>query len=252
MSDSVITTELVEAIQGDGIAACQVSDDAPGYREVLALGHQHFVSDRFSTAYREFESGTRKEGNKPFLVKYRETEKWQATDPIIRFALSDAILPIVAACFGENPILYSADVWAILPSLGKQRVLSQNWHRDPETERMIKVFLYLVDADMDAGPFRYVLGSHKDYFELCEAGKYYPAENADRFPKERARVFPGPQGTLLFAYTRGLHMGGYGSKLRLNAAWTFVTKDFPRRIFELSGELPTEATYEQRFALGMV
>ena len=41
----------------------------------------------------------------------------------------------------------------------KKRVASQRWHRDPDDDHIVKMFIYLSDVAEEAGPFEYVRDS---------------------------------------------------------------------------------------------
>lgn len=246
--------DLQQQIATHGIASCQEVagrpvDGLPGYAEMFQESGAFIRGPRVLEAWEQYQQGRRYADFKAFLVKYRDTEQWTATDPIIRFALNEEILELVARALGRPARLQSADYWCVLPSAFMPPVLSQFWHRDPEDRHMLKMFLYLLPVDDDCGPFQYVLESHERDFEECPAGSYWNPAHLERFPYDRVRTFTGPAGTLLFAHTSGLHRGGYGVKPRLNAAWTFTTTDRIRRKFQVP-EPPANASPLALHALG--
>ena len=80
--------------------------------------------------------------------------------PWLRFAVGDPLLDVVNAYRGLRTKLVDYDHWYTVPfSEDYERVKSQQWHRDPEDQHVVKVFLYFSDVDEGAGPFEYVPGS---------------------------------------------------------------------------------------------
>ena len=90
---------------------------------------------------------------------------------------------------------------------------SQEWHRDPEDQHVVKVFLYFSEVDEDAGPFEYVQHSAEGF----EYGSLWPWGESERYPpteeleaaipaSERVRA-TGPVGTLVICDTSGFHRG---------------------------------------------
>src|SRR3989344_412906 len=138
------------------------------------------------------------------------------THPAIEFSLSHPILNVVNsylhlwAKFRD----WRLQVTVPMPA-GEREYASQRWHRDPEDQKLVKVFLYLNDVDEDAGPFTYLAESH-------EGGKWrhlFPqkppsgsAGNDSDIPKEDIVVLTGKAGTVIFWDTSGLHRGGYARK----------------------------------------
>ena len=128
------------------------------------------------------------------------------------------------------------DNWKTIPNSGKaERKFSQNWHRDPEDAKLVKVFLYMKDIPAEAGPFEYILDTkngntyahinpqdvpYGSYIDDAKLRKEIPAENfiAAAYPKY----------TLLFVDTTGIHRGGFAiSDGRLLSHWTYVTMACP-------------------------
>ena len=161
--------------------------------------------------------------------------------PWLRYAAGDTLLDVVNAFRGGQTRLVDFDQWYTIP-VGKEeaRSDSQEWHRDPEDQHVVKVFLYFSDVDEEAGPFEYVAGS-------AEGGKYgqlWPWGEGDRYPPNdelEAKIDPkdrilatAPEGTLVICDTSGFHRGGYcRSRPRILSTQTYVyrkvTADRPDR-----------------------
>jgi hypothetical protein len=156
------------------------------------------------------------------------------SDPWLRLGVSDRMLDIVNSYFGLWSKLTYVDLWYTPPAApGVDRVSSQRWHRDYNDERLIKVFIYLVDVDEDTGPLEYVPGSTVEG-QYGNEWKWRPVSNdlyppqdefAQRIPDSAAIAFTGPEKTMLFCNTSGFHRGGYatGSRPRVMAVYNYST-----------------------------
>ena len=80
--------------------------------------------------------------------------------PWLQIAASELALNIVNTYRGQWTRLYYVDNWFTVPYPSvSERSLSQRWHRDPEDEHVVKVFVYFSDVDEEAGPFEYIRDS---------------------------------------------------------------------------------------------
>ena len=97
--------------------------------------------------------------------------------PWLRIAASELLLDVVNSYRERLTRLFYLDNWFTVPYPGAgQRVASQRWHRDPEDEHIVKVFVYFSDVDEEAGPFEYVRGSSAGgrYGDLWAVGRRPP------------------------------------------------------------------------------
>jgi hypothetical protein len=176
----------------------------------------------------------------------------------LRFAAHDRLLDVVNAYRGGPTKLVDFDQWYTLPAGGRKRIASQQWHRDPEDEHVVKVFLYFSDVDEDAGPFEYVRQSpagrrYGDLWPWADSDvRYPPGEELERAVAPSDRVLAtGPAGTLVVCDTSGFHRGGYvRSKPRVLSTHTYVQKEIApgskRRKFTVDwrgGELSEQAVF---------
>lgn len=201
-----------------GLSACAASDALSNFASLSELAERFAASDRVRDESVRFGSGDKRQTVKQFIVKYQEHQQFTPWHPLYVAGLE--IQPIVAAVLG--PCRYiSADLWYAIPNASQhERTWSQNWHRDPEADEVIKVMLYFREVDEEAGPFEYIAGSHRNFYDVCPARKYLPA--GVTITGELLRVMC-KAGTLAFANTSGLHRGGYTkSKPRLSCVWTYV------------------------------
>lgn len=198
--------------------------------------------DAFTAAAEsELESGGGAKRKKDFLIRrYPRGKKKLPIEPAIfasdspwmRYAAGDALLGIVNAYRGAQVKLVDFDQWYTIPVGDEgERVLSQQWHRDPEDQHVVKVFLYFSDVDADAGPFEYIPQSA----EGSKYGHLWPWGEGERYPEteELEAAIPasdrmlatGPAGTLVICDTSGFHRGGYArTKPRILSTHTYVNK----------------------------
>jgi hypothetical protein len=156
--------------------------------------------------------------------------KIDVADPILQFVLQPEILDVVNSYHKLNTIISHVDQWRTLANQGKvKRNASQNWHRDPEDTRILKLFLYMKDIPPAAGPFEYVLNSRNGdkYANVGPQQLPYGSEVDDAMlrksvPNDRIIAASYPKYTLLFVDTTGIHRGGFAvEEDRLLCTWAF-------------------------------
>ncbi len=228
--------DVVESLRRDGIAVVRYEEllPEPSWAE-LQSDVRPFVE---STAESVRDAGPAPRTKDDVIVR-RFTggngdggpARFDVASPWLRVGLSDTMLGIVNAYRGESTRLLYLDNWFTVPYAGaEERVASQRWHRDPEEEHVVKVFLYLSDVDEGAGPFEYVKGSSAGgrYGELWPwaSGKLHPPEDelyTAVDPQDRVTL-TGPAGTMLFCDTGGFHRGGFArTSPRILAIWSYVS-----------------------------
>jgi hypothetical protein len=176
-------------------------------------------------------------------------------NPWFRIGVSEPMLGIVNSYRGQYTRLHYVDNWFTVPyPHAEQRIASQLWHRDPEEDHVVKVFLYLSEVDEDAGPFEYMKGSPAGgrYGDLYPWGcgvKRPPEEDIEQAvdPQDHV-VVTGAAGTMFFCDTGGFHRGGFArAHPRVLAMWSYVSPAAGKgHRFEVDlegreAELPAEA-----------
>jgi hypothetical protein len=213
---------------------------------------------------RESEEATRNAGDRPAgkeeLIIRRFFEKsakkgeqanggmprFSIRGPWLRIAASELMLDIVNSYCERLNRVYYLDNWFTVPYPGAgERVASQRWHRDPEDEHVVKVFVYFSEVDEEAGPFEYIRGSSTGgrYGDLWPWGgghRYPPTEELEAAvaPADRLTL-TGPAGTIIFCDTGGFHRGGFArTKPRILSISTYLRPGLKkgRRRFEVDFE----------------
>jgi hypothetical protein len=201
---------------------------------------------------RRFERGKSKQPRKAAILP---------TDgPWLKYAAGDRLLDVVNAYRGAQTKLIDFDQWYTIP-VGEdgERIASQQWHRDPEDQHVVKVFLYFSDVDEEAGPFEYIPESAEGakYGHLWpwgESERYPPTEELEqKIPASDRMAAKGSVGTLVICDTSGFHRGGYArSKPRVLSTHTYVNRkvkpDRQMRKFEVDWR-DNELSEQARFAL---
>lgn len=132
------------------------------------------------------------------------------------------ILENIKQYFGFDPVLRFLSVWIDYPNPeANKEILTQNFHRDPEDFRLVKVFLLLDDVNENNGPFEYVNNSHlqpwKNYYKNNKTKEVFYKHN-------KITSCVGKKGTLIMADTNGLHRGSkILEKYRVMAVINYVS-----------------------------
>lgn len=228
----------VEALQADGIAVVSF---------VELFGEELWNDARadIDPFIRETAEATRDAGDRPagkeevivrrFFDKKGEKEKplFSIGSPWLRIAGSDALVDIVNSYRRRQTRLFYLDNWFTVPYPGADdRVASQRWHRDPEDDHIVKVFVYFSDVDEEAGPFEYVRGSpaggrYGDLWAWNDGHRYPPTDELEAAvaPEDRFLV-TGPAGTIIICDTGGFHRGGFArTKPRILSIATYLRTD---------------------------
>jgi hypothetical protein len=115
------------------------------------------------------------------------------------------VLRIAAEYLGCKPTLSSLGVrWSFPASMPAEG--TQQFHRDADDWRFLKLFVYLTDVDAGSGPHVYVAQSHRT------AGRarncyYAHSELEAQYGRDNLRTVIGPRGTVFMADTYGIHAG---------------------------------------------
>ena len=261
-----VQRRAVDALQADGIAVlrCQALLGEHLWREALA-DVAPFVSGAGNASAAAVDRPSHKDDVilRRFGIRTKKrqppVETLSLADPWLRIAASELTLDIVNTYREQWTRLFYVDNWFTVPyPNAPDRIASQQWHRDPEDEHVVKVFVYLSDVDEESGPFEYVRDSTTGgrYGDLWSwGGKRYPPQGdleAVTSPEDRL-VVTGPAGTMIVCDTGGFHRGGFArTKPRVLATFTYVgrgRKEGKRHFVVDFAGLEQTLTPQTRFAL---
>ena len=169
-------------------------------------------------------------------------------DPLItcpesgNLALLPQIIDIAAGYLGCTPALGGLNLRKSfvndLPAFD-----TLNFHSDPNSARFLKCFIYLHDVDIDAGPFCYVDGSHREKFGGWRSKyRWTPEEIEDRYGAGRVRMMTARAGDVVLADTTGFHRG---TKVRARDR-SMLTLDYTVHR-EFGGKTPPSRIGARRF-----
>ena len=257
-----IQREVVASLRDRGMAFVRFDDfigDAALWQQVTAMVDEYVDSAPVRKAIESFDAASA--GKAYILRQHPEVPTRLAlTDPLLRLATHQHVIDVVNAYCSMWMRLHYVDSWYTIPfATSRPRVASQNWHRDYEDRRLVKVWLYFSDVTDDSGAMEYIPGSRRDdaayghlwrrRFEL-----YPPAEAVDgKIPAANRVSCTGPRATMIFCDTTGLHRGGYATRgARLFSTWTFVSSasaTTPRYCLDGKDDL-SALSPTARFALG--
>jgi hypothetical protein len=257
--------KVVADLNHHGLAVVGI-EELPGLGDIwpraAEAGREFVASERVQRGIDAYRPEEGKAQGKDYLVRQWESRPTlDLTDLWLRLGLSQAILDPVNVYLGLWSKLNYVDLWYTIPSAAERKaVASQRWHRDPEDERLVKVFLYLSDIDAEAGPLEYVRGSHGGgrhgaLWPNPDPGTAsYPPDGAVEatIPAGDRVACTGPTGTLVFCDTHGLHRGGLArEKPRVLANWAYVTPAsiFARRFEVARSPHNGDLSQAARFAL---
>ncbi len=212
----VLSESIVSELRINGIAFSHVDELFPNLNYEESLG-------RWCNKH---ESRLAQKDKKTFLLSYFGKNSHEVLiekeNPFFKFFLSDEILFLCREYLGYLPQLNYLAVEKTIPLPNSNSPqYSQNWHRDPEEKRTLKVFIYINDVDESNGPFIYIKRSQpsskfrysKLFPQVLPYGSYPDAVKLQELiDPEDIAVATGKSGTVIFCDTAGIHRGGLATK----------------------------------------
>jgi hypothetical protein len=233
-----LTSTLGKRIIGDlkskGIAFTSLDELFPN--ENLLERMQRWVSAN--------ENQLRSKSKKKFVLSYFNRDdnivELDLSNPFFNFYLSNKILYLVSSYLGYIPQFNYLLVEKTIPiEKDSQSTHSQNWHRDPEEKKTLKIFIYVNDVTSENGPFIYVKKSQpssKSLFSKLAPQKLpygsYPEESliASMVKEDDMVTAVGKAGTVIFCDTAGIHKGGLSfSGERIMATGFYPSKNWTEK-----------------------
>lgn len=124
---------------------------------------------------------------------------------VLQLANNQHILKVVGSYFNCQPTISNLSIWWSLATDDKPEE-AENFHRDMDDWRQLKLFIYLTDVTAGLGPHVFVKESHRIRRAL-KIKRYSDEEIVDIFDEQRIVTFFGPAGTCFLENTFGLHKG---------------------------------------------
>lgn len=123
----------------------------------------------------------------------------------LELANHPSVIAAVTQFLGAKPTISYMTSWWSMPRGGAAEG-PENYHRDWDDYRFVKLFLYLTDVDENSGPHAFVRGSHESD-RLMERRRFTDAEVEAAFPAENRMTITGPAGSHFLETTFGVHRG---------------------------------------------
>jgi len=211
--------KIVEDLNRDGIAISHIdklfSKDV--YIELEKIAQNRWndkdVKERYDTRGNLLEGDKLKSKNFFLIDLWNGERVLDLKHPLTKMSLSNQILGTVNAYMKMYMKFFDWRFQVTVPMPeGMRSYASQEWHRDPEDQQLVKVFLYLNDVDDNAGPFIYVKKSHIFGKWRHISPQQPPRGSASQdslIPVEDKVICTGKAGTIIFCDTSGLHRGGH-------------------------------------------
>lgn len=124
---------------------------------------------------------------------------------IAEIANDPAVLKIAADFLGCTPTLSSVNMWYSTPGK-KSAQEAQNFHRDVDDYKFVKLFIYLTDVCLQSGPHVYVKGSSRSE-KARKIRRYTDKEIVETFGEENILYLAKPKGSMFMVDTYGFHKG---------------------------------------------
>ncbi len=256
--------KILQDLRNDGIAITHIDKILP---PEIFKQLQQFAMDRWSDAdvkERYEKRHEAKDGEKLMNKSFFLVDLWKGkrildlNNIFTQFSLKNEILDIIQSYMG---MLVKFTDWRLQVTVpmpeGMRSYASQDWHRDPEDQQLIKMFLYLNDVDESAGPFIYLKKSHISgkWRHLFPQQPPRGSNGIDsEIPTDDRVVCTGKAGTVIFCDTSGLHRGGHAKSnnrfmytsifMSTASVWSSIyTNQNKKDIFAVQNKIKKEPKY---------
>jgi Phytanoyl-CoA dioxygenase (PhyH) len=201
---SALDVQLKQKLDKDGIAHLGQLLSTEQVDEIRNWLSQRLIIDEYrpeTPAFLPLGSGRHPDSH----VAYHYAADVIAAPHLLALANRPELLAIAEAFLGCRPTIgYLAAWWSYPTTVGAQQ--AENFHRDVDDWRFLKLFVYLTDVGPDNGPHIYVTQSAlKD--ELRELRRFEDAEVFQTFGSDKILVNEGNAGSGFFENTSGIHKG---------------------------------------------
>ncbi len=138
-------------------------------------------------------------------VAYHDARDVVSAPGLLALANQPRLLNIAARFLGCKPtIAYMAAWWSYPTGLGPQQ--AEQFHRDVDDWRFLKLFVYLTDVGPDNGPHVYITTSAAAD-RLTQIRRFSDEEVTATFGNESVRTITGMAGEAFLENTFGIHKG---------------------------------------------
>lgn len=147
---------------------------------------------------------------------------------VVEIANDPTVLAIVSRYLGCKPTIDDILAWWSLPNRPAPYE-EQFFHRDQDSIRFVKLFIYLSDVTEKDGPHTFVRRSHRSNALLDSGRRFTDDEVLAQVPADAIIEFTGPFGTTFLEDTFGLHKGRMpttGTRLILQVRYTMLPSAF--------------------------
>lgn len=153
------------------------------------------------------------------------------------------VLSVVSRFLGCKPTIgYMATWWSYPTAVGPQQ--AENFHRDVDDWRFVKLFVYLTDVEIANGPHKYVLQSSTQS-KLTAIRRFDDQEVVGAFGSDRIQTMTSKAGEGFLEDTYGIHKGQpvqSGHRLLFQVVYTLSPLPYaPRRPVS---HMPVGAPYD--------
>jgi hypothetical protein len=134
-----------------------------------------------------------------------DISNWNDFSEIVNIANSPEILKLAEGYLGCQPTISNMQLWWSFPGHEKSEE-AENFHRDVDDWKFIKLFIYLTDVDIESGPHVYVQKSINSHRHL-PIKRYNDASIEKYFGPENIKTMVALKGSAFMEDTFGFHKG---------------------------------------------
>lgn len=176
-------------------------------------------------------------------VAHHDAEDIMNAPGLLDLANDPRILDVVGGFLGCKPTIgYMATWWSYATGLGAQQ--AENFHRDVDDWRFVKLFVYLTDVTSESGPHKYVLHSSTEN-KLTDIRRFDDNEVANAFGEDNIRTMTSKAGEGFLEDTFGFHKGQpvqSGQRLLFQVVYTLTPLPYAPKVPVMN--MPAGASYD--------